>query len=72
VKTVPLDPILEYIAENVYDYYHGLGPTQWVIDAIPFIDRLVELTGLSVEEMSVAYDQARVRVYGPDKKGETA
>jgi hypothetical protein len=67
-----LEPLLDWITSNVYDSGHGLlGPPSWVIDAETILDKLRELAGISKHEMTVAYDQARIRVHGRNVDGGT-
>jgi len=65
---VPLDPILDFITDNVYDPGHGFLTPQpdWNIPAESLLDRLCELANISKEEMGKRFDKARKRVHGPD------
>lgn len=59
---VDVDVILDYIAANVFDYWHGLGPTtEWTIPAIPLMDSIREHLEMSRDEFSDLYDIARFR-----------
>ena len=65
-----LNPILDYVTKNCYDEGHGLDPySDFVINAMDLLECLRELSGMSEEEMHHAFDDARVRVHGPNVKG---
>ena len=65
------DNLMDWITEHVYDYGHGLlGPTSnWVVDAFPLLYFIRKEEGLTEQEMKTRYDQARMRVHGPECKG---
>lgn len=71
IAYVSLNKVLDFITENVYDSGHGfLYPEpNWTLDAVAILDELRDLAGLSEEGMAAAFDQARVRVHGPNVKG---
>jgi hypothetical protein len=72
IKDVPIEPILEHITKSCYDPMHGFGGgihICWVVDAEPLLDLLKELSGMTEDEMHHAFDDARVRVHGPNVKG---
>ena len=63
------DKLLDFITGNVYDPGHGLlGPPDWAVDAKLLLDHLREQAGLSEEEMTERYDQARKRVHGIEEE----
>lgn len=61
---VELDDILDYVTGNCYDYYHGFGPTTWIIDVVPFFNHLANKLEVTPEELGKLYDEARKRVHG--------
>lgn len=69
--TIDLEPLLDWITYTVSDHYHGLVPFRsWEVSAEGLLDKLVELTGFSKEEMGKHFDEARVRVHGAEKVKE--
>jgi uncharacterized protein Smg (DUF494 family) len=67
-QTINLEALLDYISGNVYDTHHGMLPEiEWVVNALDLLDYLRQSLDMSEAEMTVAFDNARVRVHGQEE-----
>lgn len=64
---VKLEPLLDWITSNTFDKGHGLlGSPEFVVNAVGLLDHLTSQVKISRDEMHKLFDEARVRVHGPD------